>query len=91
VLTEATQGNEDILKDPEPYVLFMNYGDSSLDFELRAWTSEFDKFLRVRSDVMLALTAALAENGIEIPFPQRDLHVKTLPAQIPTSKEDETS
>ena len=47
-----------------------------------SWTNDFDVFLAVRSDLMVGLTAALAEAGIEIPFPQRDLHLKTLPESL---------
>ena len=44
---------------------------------LRAWTNQFDSFLRVRSDLCVGIEAALADAGITIPFPQRDLHIKT--------------
>jgi small-conductance mechanosensitive channel len=57
--------------------LFLGFGDSALLFELRSWTGQ-DKFLRVRSDVTVAVEQALRKAGITIPFPQRDLHVKSM-------------
>jgi small-conductance mechanosensitive channel len=80
VLLEVAKADDRLLADPEPYVLFMGFGESSLDFELRAWTIEFDSFLRVRSGLCTAVEAALRAEGITIPFPQRDLHVKTVAA-----------
>jgi small-conductance mechanosensitive channel len=88
VLLEVAKADEHLLVDPEPYVLFMGFGESSLDFELRGWTVEFDSFLRVRSGLCTAIEAALRAEGITIPFPQRDLHVRTvavaaMPAEAP--------
>jgi small-conductance mechanosensitive channel len=77
VLLEVAKAHPHILPGPEPETLFTGFGDSSLDFELRAWTNQFDSFLRVRSDLCVGIEAALAEAGITIPFPQRDLHIKT--------------
>jgi small-conductance mechanosensitive channel len=62
-----------------PDVLFLAFGDSSLDFELRVYVRNIDKRLRVRSDLNFAIDATFREAGIEIPFPQRDLHVKNWP------------
>ncbi len=59
--------------------LFMGSGDSSLDFELRAWTDEFGDYLEVRSAICVGVSVALEEAQIVIPFPQRDLHVMSLP------------
>ncbi len=89
VLLEVAKADDRLLTDPEPYVLFMGFGESSLDFELRAWTVEFDSFLRVRSGLCTEVEAALRAEGITIPFPQRDLHVKTVaaagtPTEAPT-------
>jgi small-conductance mechanosensitive channel len=61
----------------EPKVLFMSFGDSSLNFELRAFIQNIDERLQVISDVNFAIDAAFRERGIEIPFPQRDLHVRS--------------
>ena len=64
---------------PEPRVLFLGFGESSLDFELRCFIRDVDRRLVTRSDLNLAIDAAFREAGIEIPFPQRDLHFRNAP------------
>lgn len=61
----------------EPKVLFLGFGDSSLNFELRAFIQNIDERLQVVSDINFAIDAAFREHNIEIPFPQRDLHVRS--------------
>jgi len=78
VLVAAARQHDDVLESPEPYALFVEFGDSSLNFVLRFWTSNFDFWRRVMSDVTVAVNTELAKVGIEIPFPQRDLHLKTV-------------
>ena len=65
---------------PEPACLFTGFGDSALEFELRAWAST-SSFVNVASDLRFAIVKTLAEAGIEIPFPQRDLHLRTADPQ----------
>ena len=83
ILGEVAHGSDRLLQSPEPYALFRQFGESSLDFELRAWTDEFDNFLRVKSELCLDILAAFDEAGLEIPFPQRDLHVHTVLDEAP--------
>ncbi|MBD3853381.1 MAG: mechanosensitive ion channel [Acidobacteria bacterium] len=64
------------MDDPEPKAIFTGFGASSLDFELRAWTT--GDFVAVASDLRVGINRALAEAGIEIPFPQQDLHLRTV-------------
>ncbi|MEJ2341556.1 MAG: mechanosensitive ion channel, partial [Gemmatimonadales bacterium] len=78
VLMEVAKDHPDILEHPEPSVLLRGFGDSSLNFELRFWTYRFDGFLRVQSEVTRVILDALKNAGITIPFPQRDLHVKSV-------------
>ncbi|MFQ5487485.1 MAG: mechanosensitive ion channel family protein [Gammaproteobacteria bacterium] len=72
---------------PEPYVLFMAFGESSLDFELRCFITNIDRRLRVISDLNFAIDAAFREHRIEIPFPQRDIHVRDLPSEASSGSE----
>jgi len=74
ILTRVAASHPAVLKHPAPECLFLGFGDSSLDFELRAWVAAQDCF-RVQSDLRFAIRPALAEAGIKIPFPQRDLHI----------------
>jgi potassium efflux system protein len=75
LLLDLAAQHPDVLDDPAPGVPFMNFGDSSLDFELRCWTVE--DFVRVGTELRVQITRALAAQGIEIPFPQRDVHVRS--------------
>ena len=70
--------HSEVLSYPEPFVVFLQFGDSALNFRLMFWTATFEDFFRVRSEVYVAVNDALKEAGITIPFPQRDLHVKAL-------------
>ncbi|NOQ87498.1 MAG: mechanosensitive ion channel [Gammaproteobacteria bacterium] len=82
VLLAIAEENEDVVKSgymPKPVVLFRAFGDSSLDFELRVFLHNVDSRLSIISDLNFAIDKAFREEGIEIPFPQRDLHVKSLP------------
>jgi potassium-dependent mechanosensitive channel len=79
VILDAVRGNRDVLKDPAPSVFFVAFGDSTLDFEIRAFVDSIDKRLRVQHEINLEVARVLGENGIEIPFPQRDVHVRSAP------------
>lgn len=67
--------NEKVLKTPPPDVLFTNFGDSSLDFELRVWLDDLWSYVVVMSDLRFEIDEQFRKNKITIPFPQRDLHV----------------
>jgi len=77
-----------VLDDPAPTVLFKRFGDSALEFELRCWTGDFDQWVLVSSEVTTAIHAALKGAGIEIPFPQRDLHLRTVAPAAAASLSD---
>lgn len=75
---EAAESVDRILKDPGPVCLMKGFGDSSVDLELRIWISDPAKGVsNVRSLVLLKVWDAFKENDIEIPFPQRDLHIRS--------------
>jgi small-conductance mechanosensitive channel len=78
LLLEATDGHDLVDKTPKPYALFLGFGDSSLDFEVRFWTSQYDDWLEIKSQVTIAVNDLLAAADIEIPFPQRDLNFRTM-------------
>jgi small-conductance mechanosensitive channel len=87
LLVDAARAHPDVAAEPAPDALFVRFGESSLDFQLRAWTGRYDRWQRVKSELMLAVNAALRDAGIEIPFPQRDLHVHSLPPEAAQSLE----
>ena len=73
----ATASVARVLKDPTPACHLTNFGDSSLDFTLRFWIRDPNDGLgTVRSAVMFALWDAFKRDGIEFPFPQRDMNLK---------------
>ncbi len=76
VLVDAAKENPELLPQPKPRVLFRNFGDSSIDFELRAWLNDEMLEPRVRSELLFSIWYKLKEAGIEIPFPQRDIHLR---------------
>jgi small-conductance mechanosensitive channel len=78
LLLEVAGGHSAVLTSPEPVALFLGFGDSSLDFRLRTWIHEFEEGFVVRSDLSVAIQSALADAGIAVPFPQRDLHLRTV-------------
>ena len=83
VLREAEDRQPGLVDDPAPQVLFKGFGESSLDFLLRAWVDDNDRWVMIQSELALAVNRGLRERDIEIPFPQRDVN---LPRQ--TSIED---
>ena len=90
LLLEAAAEHPKALRDPSPVVLFTEFGDSSLNFELGVWTEEMTATpIHFTSEMNFIIDQKLRENDIEIPFPQRDLHVRSgLPAAAESSNED---
>lgn len=84
ILLDVGKQNSYVVTDgssPEPKVLFMEFGDSALLFELRVFIQNIDQKPQIISDLNFAIDAAFRENNIEVPFPQRDIHIKGLPEQ----------
>jgi small-conductance mechanosensitive channel len=76
-LIRVATEHPDILPEPEPIVFFENFGDSALDFRLMGWIADPRLQPRVRSDLRFSVDRAFREAGIEVPFPQRDLHLRS--------------
>jgi potassium efflux system protein len=74
LLLEVAENHPDVLKDPKPDVLFREFADSSLNFDLRIWILNPMGRFKTISDVNYAVDAAFREHGVTIPFPQRDVH-----------------
>lgn len=75
---EVLQEHPDIIKDPKPMVFFNTLGESSLDFRLLFWSNSFDDWIRIKSEITFKVHDILKQEGIEIPFPQRDLHLRSI-------------
>lgn len=85
ILKEEAIKNEYSLKEPEPGVLFDQFGDSSLDFRLLVWVP-YDKGLTAKSEISIAIYNSFAEHGIKIPFPQQDVYIKETSDKIFTDE-----
>jgi small-conductance mechanosensitive channel len=77
LLLEAAREHEQVAKSPEPHVLLTGFGDSSLNFELRCIVINVRQVLTVKSDLNLSVLKKLRAAGIGIPFPQRDIHIRS--------------
>ncbi len=78
ILGDVAKRHPGVLDEPRPDVIFSGFGESSLDFELRVWTRDFTQTPAVlRSQLNFAIWQAFKSAGVEIPFPQRDLHIRS--------------
>jgi small-conductance mechanosensitive channel len=82
ILLEAGQNHAETLEQPPPSAIFLGFGDSSLNFELRVWVPDIGQRLVVRSDLGCYVDRRFREEEIEIPFPQRDLHLRSVDQSI---------
>ncbi len=78
LLLEIAEQSDIVLKDPKPRALFLGFGDSTLNFELRVFISHIDYFLAVKHEMHMTILKRFREANIEIAFPQRDLHVRSI-------------
>ena len=86
LLIAAAEGHEEVAARPAPDAMFVAFGESSLDFALRFW-GDFERSALIQSGVAVAVNDALVAAGISVPFPQRDLHLKStdlVPLRGPT-------
>jgi potassium efflux system protein len=81
VMTDTIKSIPKILEEPAPTVLFSGFGDSSLKFTLYVYVSEMANRLPVTHDLHIRLLQALRHHKIEIPFPQQDIHVRSVNEQ----------
>jgi small-conductance mechanosensitive channel len=77
ILKNVAMSHSMVVQNPEPLALFDGFGDSSLDFRLLFWVN-FEFGLTTKSDIAIGIYNKFAENNIEIPFPQIDMHVKDI-------------
>jgi len=87
ILKEAALANDQVITEPSPIVIFTDFGDSSLNFRLTFWV-HYDRNLEVKSEVSVDINYRLIEHGIEIPFPQQDVHVKDISGLLDQPKPD---
>lgn len=83
LLLKVASGHPKVLRDPQPSAFFLGFGDSSLNFELRVFIDSILHLLDVRNDLHMAIDDAFRGAGIEIAFPQQDIHIRSIDAAIP--------
>ncbi|MBW1974240.1 MAG: mechanosensitive ion channel [Deltaproteobacteria bacterium] len=86
-LLEIADRHPGVFKKPEPSVLFLDFGDSALIFRLRVWVTVYD-CIQVETDIRFEIDRLFRERGIEIPFPQRDIHIKSVVSGFETAIKD---
>ncbi len=78
LLLEVAHDHAGVLKEPKPDVLFQEFGESSLNFVLRVWTRDYTTRPGIfRSELNYRISKKFREHGVEIPFPQRDIHIRS--------------
>ncbi|MEA5466234.1 mechanosensitive ion channel family protein [Leptothoe sp. PORK10 BA2] len=85
VLLQVGREHPDVVAAPAPEVFLQGFGDNSLDFELLVWIRKPQQYPRIRSDLNFAIVHAFSQVGIEIPFPQRDIHLSHMPLPVTLS------
>ncbi len=89
ILLQAAMAHPDVLPQPAPDVVFTEYGDNSLNFSLRVWTVKKAHISKVlRSDLYFDLFRRFSEAKIELPFPQRDIHIRSSDVPLPFGGDD---
>ncbi len=76
ILLSCATSNKDIYNNPEPFVRFLDFGESSLDFQLFFWVKNTFTVENLKSDLRFEINQQFKDHKIEIPFPQRDVHIK---------------
>lgn len=82
LLVRAAKEHQKVMKSPEPFVAFSDFGNSSLDFSLYFFSENLFRIERIKSDIRFRIDALFRENGVTIPFPQRDLWLKQVPNSL---------
>jgi len=78
ILLEVARENKKVANDPKPVVMFADFGNSSLDFKLHFWTYDTFWVEIIKSELRYGINKKFAENDVTIPFPQRDIHVRSV-------------
>jgi len=77
LLSDILLNHKEIVKEPEAAVFFSEFGESSLNFTLLFWIGDYIQARRIKSEILFQVFKTLKENNIEIPFPQRDVHIRS--------------
>jgi small-conductance mechanosensitive channel len=85
ILQECAEENPSVVKSPVPRIYFMGFGDSSLNFEMRIHLADIDDWYIARTAIIVEIERKFRDSGVEIPFPQRDLHLRSVDPSVTSS------
>ena len=85
MLESVALAHAQVLRQPPPRAFFTGFGDSAINFELRAWTDQFDQWFQIRSELATAVYDAGQAAGISFPFPQREVRLLQDPSAPPAA------
>ena len=77
ILLDCANRNKNISVNPKPFVRFNNFGDSALEFQIYFWVEESFWVENIKSELRYSIDEEFRKNGVQIPFPQRDVHIKS--------------
>jgi potassium efflux system protein len=85
LLVQVAKSDPNVLDDPAPRAVFRGFGDSALNFELRAFIPNIDHYVSTTHDLLMAIDKTFRHHHITIAFPQRDVHLHTIEATLPVT------
>jgi len=92
LMLECASASPRVLDEPAPVVRLMGFGENGMELQLQVWVNDPENgFANVKSDINLAIWRAFKAAGITIPYPQRDLHIKSMPAAVPGLPQDNSN
>ncbi len=83
LLFELARAHPDVMREPAPEVWFLSLGESTLNFELRVYSAALDTTMRIKHDLLMRIHETFRNEGIELAFPQRDVHVRSIDGALP--------
>ncbi len=83
ILLECVKGNRDVVEKPGPFVRLQDFGENGVRFELLFWTYNVWRIENLKSEIRYSIFKAFRANDITIPFPQREIHVRTSGKELP--------
>jgi potassium efflux system protein len=89
LLLEVAHAEERVLGEPPPRAFFIGFGDNSLNFQLRIYIDDVDDFSAIRDKVLMAIDKSFRKANIEISFPQRDIHIRSIEGTLPIARDGE--
>jgi potassium efflux system protein len=85
IIEKVLASNKQVINYPKPSILLDKFGNSSVDFRVLFWTGDIANWIQTKSEIMTAIYKNFEEKGIQIPFPQQDLHIRSIDPEVAKS------